>query len=665
MTARLVVVGGGPRTLGVLERISANVGTHWPQADVEIAVVDPHPPGAGRIWRFDQSGLLWMNSVARDVTVFPDPSVTMTGPVVTGPALHEWMAGEGRPGLAAVGLLEEADRTGPDGFASRRLQSVYLEWAWRRVVAALPPTVRVVWHRTTVTAVRDAAPGRQSVALADGTVLFADAVLLAQGFLDRELPPADRAFASAADRDDLTYVPPGATADLDLSALRPGEPVLVRGMGLAFIDLVVLLTQGRGGRFHDVGGRLRYEPSGREPLLYAGSRRGVPYHAKLGYRRPGSGPASTRYLTAPAIAALPRDRHGHVHFRRDLWPLLVRDLTYAHYAELFDRHPDRTTVPWAEFRDRFDAHDPADQTAGGSFERFVARAVPAEADRFELPRIDRPLTGRRFADIGAVSAAVADHIAGDLRRRADPSFSSDAAVFDVLLAVYGALAGALRAGLISPADRLRHVEDRFQGLFSFLASGPPPHRLSELLALHDAGILHFVGPDMVVSLRDGRFVGSSPAAPDTVTSRALVDARLARPDVLAATDPVIRGLLAAGELAAENIVDETGVALGGGQLLADAGSRAVRADGSVHPRRFLLGPSVSGSAGSAGFARPGFNGPGFRQNDAVARDLLELLTGAGPDTGPRPRARTAAVGRPGRRPPTDHRTPTDRKALAS
>jgi hypothetical protein len=87
----------------------------------------------------------------------------------------------------------------------------------------------------------------------------------------------------------------------------------------------------------------------------------------------------------------------------------------------------------------------------------------------------------------------------------------------------------------------------------------------------------------------------------------------------------ILALLADGELSAEDITDPDGRSLGGGQLLADSGCRAVRADGSVHPRRFLLGPSVSGSAGSAGFSRPGFNGAGFRQNDAVARQILRLL----------------------------------------
>lgn len=668
MTARLVVVGGGPRSLGLLERIAANAGTLWPAGDLEIHVVDPHPAGGGRIWRSEQSGLLWMNSVARDVTVFPDASVVMAGPVVPGPPLHEWMAGEGRADLAAAGLLDEADRTGPDGFASRRIQSRYLDWAWRRVLAGLPQTVRVVAHRTRATAVHDSATGGQDVHLADGTVLTADVVVLAQGYLERTLTDADRAFAQAAERHELTYVPPGQTADLDLSALRPQEPVLVRGMGLAFVDLVVLLTQGRGGRFTESGGRLRYEPSGAEPVLHVGSRRGVPYHAKLGYRRPVTGPVATRYLTAKAIAALPTDRAGHVDFQRYLWPLLVRDLAFAHYEELFRAHADRTTVPWPEFRDRFDALDPTDDAATARFAAYVDRAVPSVDDRFELSHIDRPLAGRRFADPAAVGAAVAGHVEADLRRRADPTFSPDAAVFDALLAVYGALAGALREGRIGPADRVRFVEDRVQGLFSFLASGPPPRRLAELLALYEAGVVHFVGPDMTVAITRGRFTASSPAAPGVTTARALVDARLARPDVLESTDPIIRGLLSAGELAAENIVDDRGVALGGGQLLADATCRAVRADGSVHPRRFLVGPSVSGSAGSAGFARPGFNGPGFRQNDAVARELLHLL-GAAPRSH-RPTRTAAPRTAPVPETPTPRRIPSghalsDRKVAVS
>ncbi len=66
-------------------------------------------------------------------------------------------------------------------------------------------------------------------------------------------------------------------------------------MGLAFVDLLVLLMEGRGGRFEDTpDGGLAYLPSGAEPRIWAGSRRGVPYHSKISShaaRRTRRGPA--------------------------------------------------------------------------------------------------------------------------------------------------------------------------------------------------------------------------------------------------------------------------------------------------------------------------------------------------------------------------------------
>jgi hypothetical protein len=446
-------------------------------------------------------------------------------------------------------------------------------------------------------------------------------VVLAQGFLDREPTADERRLRDAAERGGLTYIAPGYTADVDLSDLRAGESVLVRGFGLAFIDLMVLLGEGRGGRFERLAdGSLRYHASGAEPVLHVGSRRGVPYHAKLGYTLPRSAPVPARYFTTDAVAALGADGRP-ADFRREVWPLMAKELTAAHYRQLFAEHPERTLLPWAEFSAILDQAD----VSSAAFTDVVERAIPKREDRFELLAIDRPLSGGFFGSRQDLTDTVLGYVQGDLRRRADPYFSADAAVFDALLTVYGVLAVALTTGKISAADRIALVEGQFHGFFSFLASGPPPRRLEELVALHRAGLVHFAGPDFAVDVVDGQFSGSSPAAPGAIRARALVDARLPRPDVRAATDPIIRGLLADGELAAEDITDPHGRSLGGGQLLADSNCRAVRSDGSVHPRRFLLGPSVSGSAGSAGFSRPGFNSPGFRQNDAVARQILRLL----------------------------------------
>lgn len=58
--------------------------------------------------------------------------------------------------------------------------------------------------------------------------------------------------------------------------------MLLRGLGLNFFDYMALLTTGHGGTFVRSGSLLVYRPSGNEPRLYAGSRRGIPYHARGG-----------------------------------------------------------------------------------------------------------------------------------------------------------------------------------------------------------------------------------------------------------------------------------------------------------------------------------------------------------------------------------------------
>ena len=74
---------------------------------------------------------------------------------------------------------------------------------------------------------------------------------------------------------------PANPADADLTGSRRAQPVAVRGLGLNFFDSLALLTEGRGGTFNGVPVRpgATCRPA-QEPVLYAGSRRGVPYHAR-------------------------------------------------------------------------------------------------------------------------------------------------------------------------------------------------------------------------------------------------------------------------------------------------------------------------------------------------------------------------------------------------
>ncbi|MFF9633638.1 FAD/NAD(P)-binding protein [Streptomyces bacillaris] len=596
----LVVIGGGPRGTGVIERIAANARELYGDSPLDIHLVDPHPAGGGRIWRPDQSPLLWMNSMAEDVTMFTDDTVELAGPVVDGPALHAWAedvrAGRVTPDAEPAVLAEIHGLTGQT-FPSRRLQSAYLRWTYRRALAALPPTVTVHEHRTTALAVTGPRGGRQRVRLKDRTEpLLADLVVLTVGHLDAEPDPEQAELSDFAARHGLIHLPPDFTADTDLSALPAGEPVIVRGFGLAFVDLMVLLTEGRGGR-HENG---VYVPSGQEPVLYVGSRRGVPYHSKIGYTWTGERPPPPRYLT-PEWADGLLGRPGPLDFRRDVWPLVAKELGHAHYHRLFTAHPERTALEFEVFEAKYAAADPGSPELDG----LVAAAVPDPADRLDLEALDQPLDGVTYESAEALQDGLRAYITADLTRRHDPEHSTDLAVFVGLLSAYAQLV------------RLGDIGGWWHGFFSYLASGPPGPRLEQLLALSRAGIVRFLGASVTVTADEerGLFRASSPTVPGARTeARALVEARLPDPSLRHTASPLLRALYEGGAA-----VTDTGL------LAVDpADSRVLDREGTPHPRRFALGPFTT-ARNSGAFTRPRTGGPAFRQNDDAARAALTFL----------------------------------------
>ncbi|MFB6678088.1 FAD/NAD(P)-binding protein [Streptomyces sp. NPDC056390] len=576
MRPSLVIVGAGPRGAGILERIAANA-PEYAGLELDIHLVDPFPPGGGRIWRQAQSPLLWMNSQSQDVTMFTDDTVELAGPVLPGPALHEWADLDGRT------------------FADRQLQGAYLRWVYEQSVAALPPGVTVRHHPRRALRVSGPREGRQQVWL-DGRArpLLADTVILAQGHLDAELDEEQGELSAYAREHGLVHLPPDFTADSDLSALAPGADVLVRGFGLAFVDLMVLLTEGRGGRYEGD----TYVPSGREPVLHVGSRRGIPYHSKIGYDWTGERPPLPRFLGPAEIDELLARPDGY-EFRRDVWPLIDKELGFAHYHRLFTAHPERTAVAWADFEEKYAAAEPL----SAELQALVASAVPDPADRLDLTALDHPLDGVRHSSYEELQNGLRGYITADLERRHDPAYSPDLAVFLGLLSVYGQVV------------RLGDIGSWWHGFFSYLASGPPGPRLRQLLALSRAGVVKFAGADMRVTAEDGVFRATSATVPGSVIeARALVEARLPHPTLARTRDQLLRELYEDGARATP-----------AGLLAVDPeDGRVLHRDGTAHPRRFALGPHTN-ARGAGAFTRPRTNSPSFRQNDATARAVLAFL----------------------------------------
>lgn len=612
----VAIVGGGPRCLGILDRLCANASELIaPGRKVTVHIFDPYPVGGGRVWRRDQPPLLWMNVPAADVALFTDQTCEIEGPITPGPTLAEWIE-DHRDELAAdPDLADEVADLQPGSFASRGLQSAYLTWIFDNLVASAPPTLEFVVHRAQVIDIVDELQGpelKQRVLTDDRTSVLVDRVVLAQGHLDDDLSAGEEALQKFAADHDLVYLPPAYTADCDATRVPGGEPVLVSGLGLAFIDWMVLLGEARGGRFTDAEGRLTYVPSGAEPIMYVGSRRGVPYRPKITHPLLGPAAQLPMFFSVDAVSQQFPDPAG-ADFRQDLWPLACKDILYAHYHELFHAHVERTTMPWLEFLSRFAVPEfgSAEMTA------LIQAAVPDEKDRLVIDDLDQPLREKNLSE-EAMHVEVRELTASTLERITDPRCSVDAAVVLALFSVYGVFGDLARRRLLAPRVMVADVDGWLHGLFSHLTSGPPPERLAQLIAMADAGVVRFLGDGFTVSADagSGRFVARSTARPAPVHSHCLIEARLPPADINRTVDSLVRTLSLRGELSD----DIAGVK--GGRIQVDSDGRLLNSVGAPHPSRWAVGPWISGAGWAHAFPRPGRNAGFFRQNDALARLLI-------------------------------------------
>ncbi len=638
----VVFIGGGPRTAGVLERIAANRPDVF-AGPLEIHVVEPHVPGSGRIWRYDQDPGLLLNSMAADITMFTDESVACDGPAFAGPGLVEWTAGVLDGSITDVPdfpqhLQDQLRALNGTTFPTRQLQSQYLEWFFRRAARALNRSVTT--HRSTAVGISPLPDGGHEVALANGRTLHADILVTALGHTDSLPDAASSGYADFAARHGGYHAAPSYTTDVDYSGIAPGQDVIVSGMGLAFVDLLVILMEGRGGRFEEApDGGLRYFPSGREPRLWAGSRRGVPYHSKISATLRGEAPGPLRFFTPAAVESLLQS-HGELDFHQHLWPLVAKEAGYYYYRELLTGSPERAAMGWDSFAARYAGLD----WYSGERTELVAAAVPDDALHLDLERLDRPFDGRRFTDHRAVQDAVAGYIEHDLALRDTPDHPETLALFLALLHVY------MEVGRVVPADRLnarsqQTIHGWWHGFFSFVDSGPPPHRLRQMLALHRAGLLQFLGPGVEVTTDEatGAFVAASPHSDAVVSARAFIEARLPATSVVRSLNPVLASLHGSGLGTEQQLLTADGIH-STGKLLVTPQHRLVGADGTPQDTVFGVGPGTSGW-GAGAFARPRTNAAPFRENDALARTILGTASNLAGETSATISPEPAAAGR--------------------
>jgi hypothetical protein len=641
---RTALIGAGPRGTSVLERLLANWSAAAPAgAGLHIDVIDPFPAGPGHVWQPGQSRLYLMNTQSFYPTLVPeDPGLAAP---VAGTTFDRWRTAQQRNPLPELSDDERSELAvlGSGDFPSRAIYGRYLRSTFEELLAALPDGVTIEVHQATATAVRRQPDGRFGVQLDDGEpagsgTLTVDSVVLALGHLASRLSPEQRELRAAATQFGLRYLPPAVPADVDWGGVPAQEPVLVRGMGLNFFDVMGQLTEGRGGKFVESGDGLEYLPSGQEPFILAASRRGTPYRSKANLA--GYYPASVtlRYFTGKAIQRFASA--GIIPaFDLDLWPLLHRDALWTYYTTLLRSQPD-AVQDHAAFRKELEEalHPHAHTTARWEedFNAVVGRHV-RPGSRLDLRGLAAPLSGRSFASRAELDAAVVDYLDDDARRSALGEDDPVKMAIGALHRGRAVLKTVVADGGITDESWVAGLRGWFESLVEGLASGPPALRAEQLAALARAGIVSFVGPDPKFGVDRGKraFTAASPwVRGGPAEARTLVEALAPANRVALNESPLLEQLIADGMVRPRTMMTVEGTPVQSSGLdVRPHPYRPVAANGEVNDRLYVLGLQLSATQWGTAIAAEAVqqDGPVYasgqrtlRDADEIARDILGL-----------------------------------------
>ncbi|KAA0780485.1 FAD/NAD(P)-binding protein [Bacillus sp. BB56-3] len=626
---KVAVVGMGPRGLSILERLCANSTECNTAKQVEIHLVDPYPLGAGKVWRTNQSKHLLMNTVACQITLFTDSSVECVGPQVPGPTLYEWakfMTIMNPGGDYDEVVLDEAKRLQPDSYPTRSFYGHYLEWIYKHIVDNLPPNFRIYSYQETAISLDEDLNGMQEIALSNGTKINVHKVILSVGHTTLSLSEEEKRLQHFAHKHNLCYISPSNPADLLLEDIKPKENVILRGLGLNFFDYMSLLTIGRGGKFHSIDGNLIYEPSGLEPYMIAGSRRGIPYHARGENEKGSSGRHLPLLLTADVIKEFHiRAQQGlDISFQKEVWPLVAKEIETIYYTALINYRS--CTCHGKRFQEEYLKYDWRTEEE----ERVLKIFNIEEAEWWNWESISNPCYNKNFQNQDEFQNWLLSYLEDDLSEAQKGNVSGPKkAALDALRDLRNEVRLIIDHNGISGESYKKDVHGWYTPLNAFVSIGPPALRIQQMIALIKAGVLKVLAPGLEVKIDESKskFIAScSKLDASTVEASSLIEARLPDTNVRRTSDPLLSYLMNTGQCKPYVITTTYGESYEtGGISVTSSPYNLINKRGDSHMNRFAFGVPTEGVhwATAAG-VRPGVNSVTLGDSDAIARAVLDI-----------------------------------------
>ncbi|GAB6093274.1 FAD/NAD(P)-binding protein [Furfurilactobacillus curtus] len=613
----IVLIGAGPRGLISAERLIEWQRQTNTYHQLNITLVDPFGVG-GRVWQVGQPHELVMNTNPDFITLFTDETVKMDGPIAKGPNLFEW-AHQQAPGFLfhhdlpnRAELLNEAAALIHNGYSSRSFFGAYQLWFYEYLQQRLTDNI-------TLTILKEQAQSVRRIEATDryliktGTHRFqADAVIMALGHFENDLTEEQVGLMNFADEHNLNYIAPTQPQEYQFDHVAADQTVILRGLGLSFFDAVTMLTQGRGGHFtQDEHQRLVYQPSGIEPHIIAGSRRGFPLRAK-GRNEKGYGELDQpHFFTAPWFSHYQAGSLSGTRFIEQFH----HEAEYVYYKRLLAlKYPQ---VDAEEFLREFVA---APQPSA-----VVFRSPIIESDYLNWNQLLNPAEFLAHSDDSKI---MADYLQADVEAalagtKTGPLTSS--------LEMFRDLRDVVRRVVDNELIRAEDFRNLFLGQFdnenSYLSVGPPESRIAELQALVEAGVVTLLGPGMLVSGDENsqRFVTWSKNVPDqTYQADCLVEARLPAVSASHSQNPLIKQLIRAKLARPQQLTMEDGTIFETGAVDVDMHTNELLDQhGQAVTGLYFWGVPTEGKHWfTTASPRPGVNDSVLRTADATIADLF-------------------------------------------
>jgi uncharacterized NAD(P)/FAD-binding protein YdhS len=421
-----------------------------------------------------------------------------------GPALDAWL-----------GAIQPVTTLGLADYPPRALVGAYLSDGYQRLTERLPPNLaisRVSGEAIDVVPCSNAYTIRYITSSEEVQEVQVEKVLVATGHTPVMPTAADNAYTAwEHNYQHGLFVPTGADLVEALQRIRPGTHVAMKGLGLTFIDAILLLSEGRGGAFfRRSSGVLTYQPSGLEPLILPYSRTGLPMVPK-----PYDLPYELQQLTFVTERALrelvQRSSNGLLSIDHDVWPLVECEIKRYYY---------RVAATGSTESADLDACD-----SPAELERIIESFLSSnpQVRRFDLEAALDPIGARRFGAGREFNSFVEGYLVEMIERTyRGIGSSAHMSAFSVWFDIREVLRPFIAFGGFDPISHRTLIEARFPQL-KRICLGPPTINAEKLVALMRTGIVSFAfARQPYLTLIDG--CSCEVASPFEAGSTRLVDA---------------------------------------------------------------------------------------------------------------------------------------------